>query len=66
MRAPKEIADGLMETAARQSLESPLGWACPDCEILEEAARIIRRELPKDNSNPDVTLSNSPHVSQPE
>jgi len=40
----EEVALKLMLIAARRSVESPLGWACPDCEVLEEAARIVRGE----------------------
>lgn len=43
----EEVALKLMLIAARRSVESPLGWACPDCEVLEEAARIIRGEPEK-------------------
>ncbi len=43
----EEIALKLMLLAARRSVENPLGWACPDCAVLEEAARIIRGEPEK-------------------
>lgn len=57
MLTPKEVADGLMEIAARRSVESPFGWASPDCEVLQEAARIIRSEPVKAHDPTDVVLS---------
>lgn len=33
--------------AARRSTQSQFGWAHPDCEVLEKAARIIRGEPEK-------------------
>ena len=41
------LSEALLKIAARRSVESPLGWACPDCEVLEEAARIVRGDPPK-------------------
>lgn len=38
----EKLAEKLMLIAARRSVESPLGWAHPDCETLEEAARILK------------------------
>jgi hypothetical protein len=43
----ERLAEKLLLIAARRSVESPLGWACPDCEVLEEAARIVRGEPEK-------------------
>jgi hypothetical protein len=43
----ERLAERLLLIAARRSVESPLGWACPDCETLEEAARIVRGDPPK-------------------
>lgn len=59
MLTPKEVADGLMQIAARRSVESPFGWASPDCELLQEAARLIRGDPIKIDENPDVVLSAS-------
>lgn len=57
MLTPKEVADGLMQMAARRSVESPFGWSSPDCEVLQEAARIIRGEPIKPHGPADVVLS---------
>ncbi len=43
----EQIAKGLMQIAARRAGETQFGWAHPDCEILEEAARILRGERPR-------------------
>lgn len=43
----KRLSEKLLQIAARRSVESPLGWAHPDCEVLEEAARIVRGDPPK-------------------
>jgi hypothetical protein len=53
------LANKLIEIAARRSVESPLGWACPDCETLQDAARILRGEPePKpDDGRADAVLS---------
>jgi hypothetical protein len=60
MLTPKEVADGLMQIAARRSVESPFGWSCPDCEVLQEAARIVRGEPVRvPDLNPEVVLSGS-------
>lgn len=57
----KEVADGLMQIAARRSVESPFGWASPDCEVLQEAARIVRGEPVKlPDPHPEVVLSATP------
>jgi len=39
-----DLADRLLQIAARISTESPFGWAHPDCEALEQAARKLRGE----------------------
>jgi hypothetical protein len=55
---PKEVADGLLQIAARRSVESPFGWASPDCEVLQEAARIVRGEpINEPEINPEGVLS---------
>lgn len=38
------LADKLMTIAARRSVETQFGWSHPDCEVLEQAARILRGE----------------------
>lgn len=58
MLKPAEVADGLMQIAARRSIESPLGWSCPDCEVLQEAARIIRGQPAQTVVYEQVVLSN--------
>lgn len=39
-----DLADKLMQMAARRSVETQFGWAHPDCETLQEAARVLRGE----------------------
>ena len=53
------LADKLMCIAARRSTETQFGWSHPDCEALEEAARILRGEPdPKpDDGRADAVLS---------
>ena len=53
------LAEKLLLIAARRSVASPLGWAHPDCEVLEEAARIVRGDPPKkpDDGRADAVLS---------
>ncbi len=55
----ERLAEKLMLLAARRSVESPLGWESPDCEMLEEAARIVRGDPPKkpDDGRADAVLS---------
>lgn len=38
------LAERLMEMAARRSVETPLGWAHPDCEVLVDAAHALLHE----------------------
>lgn len=38
----KALAERILHIAARRSTETMLGWAHPDCEALQEAARIVR------------------------
>ena len=40
----EQVAKRLMEIAARRSVETQFGWAHPDCEALQEAARVLRGE----------------------
>lgn len=40
----EQIAKRLMEMAARRSVQTQFGWVHPDCEVLVEAARILRGE----------------------
>lgn len=48
-----------LQCACAPEVESPFGWACPDCEVLQEAARIVRGEPGKlPDLNPEVVLSN--------
>ena len=44
-----ELAHRLLEMAARRSTETSFGWAHPDCEVLEEAARVLRGDPEKAN-----------------
>jgi hypothetical protein len=37
----EQIAKRLMEMAARRSVETQFGWAHPDCDVLQEAARAL-------------------------
>ena len=60
MLTAREVADGLMQIAARRSVESPFGWACPDCQVLEQAARIIRNDPGPAHDPTDVVLSTQP------
>lgn len=43
---PNDLAERLLTIAARISVQSPLGWSHPDCQVLEDAARILRGEPP--------------------
>lgn len=54
-----ELADKLLQIAARRSTETQFGWAHPDCEALQEAARIVRGYPPAkpDGSQADAVLS---------
>jgi hypothetical protein len=47
MLSNEQIATRLMEIGARRSVETQFGWAHPDCEALQEAARILRGETVK-------------------
>jgi len=38
----ERIADRLMALAAQQSVRTQFGWSHPDCETLQEAARLLR------------------------
>jgi len=40
----EQIAKRLMEIAARRSVQTQFGLAHPDCETLQEAARLLRNE----------------------
>ena len=40
------ISEKLLLIAARRSTETSFGWAHPDCETLQEAARLLRGESP--------------------
>ncbi len=53
----EQIAKRLMEMAARRSAETQFGWAHPDCEALEEAARLLRGEPVPVLAEPDAVLS---------
>jgi hypothetical protein len=54
-----EIAEGLMQMAARRSVETNFGWAHPDCQLLQEAARILRKEPEpfRDSDHDDAILA---------
>jgi hypothetical protein len=54
-----EIAQSLLLMAAKRSTETQFGWSHPDCEALEEAARIVRGEPAPVESPVEVVLSNS-------
>lgn len=54
--SPNEIARHLLEMAARKSTETCFGWAHPDCEALQEAARLLKRE-PVPPTSDDAVLS---------
>lgn len=43
----EELAEQLLTMAALRSLFHVLGWAHPDCVILEEAARRLRGDSPQ-------------------
>lgn len=53
------LAEKLLTIAARRSTETSFGWAHPDCEALEEAARILRGDPPAkpDDGRADAILS---------
>jgi len=51
-----EIANHLLVMAARKSTETCFGWAHPDCEALQEAARLLRGESKQPISH-EVVLS---------
>lgn len=54
----EQIAKRLMEMAARRSVQTQFGWAHPDCEVLQEAARILRGEpRPKKPKHVEGVLS---------
>ena len=40
----EQLAKALLTMAARRSIETQLGWSHPDCETLQEAARVLRGE----------------------
>ena len=40
----QRAAEKLMKMAAARSVETCLGWAHPDCETLEDAARLLQGE----------------------
>jgi len=52
-----EIAESLLLMAARRSAETQFGWSHPDCEALQEAARILRGEPIPEIEMPEVVLS---------
>ena len=52
----EQIAKRLMEMAARRSVETQFGWAHPDCEVLQEAGRMLTGE-PAQPNQADAVLS---------
>lgn len=54
--SPNEIAGHLLGMAARKSTETCFGWAHPDCEALQEAARLLKGE-PVPAVSKDAVLS---------
>lgn len=38
----EQIAQRLLDMAARRSTETVFGWAHPDCETIDEAVRVLR------------------------
>ena len=52
------IADELLKLAARRSTETSFGWSHPDCEALQEAARILKGE-PLPTPSDEVVLSDA-------
>jgi hypothetical protein len=52
--APSEVANELMMMAAGRSVQTQFGWSHPDCEVLMEAARLIRCEPEKIDVPPEA------------
>lgn len=47
MLTNEQIAQRLLQMAARRSTETVFGWAHPDCETIDEAVRVLRGEPPR-------------------
>lgn len=55
---PEDLAEQLLLLAAKRSTETQFGWTHPDCEVLQEAARLVRGEpAPTLPDVPEVVLS---------
>lgn len=40
----EEIAERLLQMAARRSVDTCFGWTHPDCQLLQQAANLLRQE----------------------